>query len=321
MMSKNISIVFMGTPGFAVGPLKYLVDGGYNVKAVVTVADKPAGRGRKILCSEVKKFALENNIPVLQPEKLKSDEFLSELKELNADLFIVVAFRMLPKLVWEMPRLGTFNLHASLLPNYRGAAPINYAIINGETKTGVTTFFINEEIDTGKVILQEECEILPEDNVGSLHDKLMEIGSNLVAKTVDRIANDEIATKSQDSMIQENLKSAPKLNKEYCRIDWNKSGTEIHNHIRGLSPYPAAWFMFSEEKSSSCKVYATSFASESHNLNNGSLVTDNKSYMKIAIKEGFLYLEDLQLSGKKRMDVKSLLNGYKFEDGIEINLA
>ena len=306
----------MGTPGFAVSSLKTLVDSKYNVKAVVTAPDRPAGRGRKVMYSDVKTFAVENNIPILQPEKLKSEEFLNSLREINADLFIVVAFRMLPKIVWSMPTLGTFNLHASLLPNYRGAAPINHAIINGETKTGVTSFFINEDIDTGKIIMQEECEILPTDNVGDLHDKLMNLGSELILKTVDKISVGTIATVSQDEFADNNIYPAPKLDKEFCRINWNLNGKIIHNHIRGLSPYPVAWTMFSEEKSSVCKIYDSKFISESHSLSNGSLITDNKSFMRIAVSDGYIQINTLQLAGKKTMNVKSLLNGFKFEDGI-----
>lgn len=308
----------MGTPGFAVGVLNKLVDDGYNIKAVITAADKPAGRGRKILFSDVKKYALEKNIPVLQPEKFKSDKFLSQLKAINADLFIVVAFRMLPKVVWEMPKYGTFNLHASLLPDYRGAAPINHAIINGETKTGVTTFFLNEDIDTGNIIMQTECNITSEDNAGSLHDKLMSIGADLVTKTVDKIESKDFKTKKQDSS-SEKLNPAPKLSKEYCKINWNNSAENIINHIRGLSPYPTAWTLISEEKNLTCKIYRAEFITGSHTLNNGTLVTDNKSFAKVAVNSGFIFLHDIHLSGKKRLDIKSLLNGFTFDDNIVLS--
>ena len=318
MMNKNIDIVFMGTPEFAVASLKNLIDNNYNVKAVVTAPDRPAGRGRKIQYSDVKTYALEQQIPILQPEKLKSEDFLNSLRKLNADLFIVVAFRMLPEQVWSMPRLGTFNLHASLLPNYRGAAPINHAIINGETKTGVTTFFINKNIDTGNIILQEECDILANENVGDLHDKLMNLGSELILKTVNQISLGKLKTISQENINLKNIHPAPKLNKEFCKINWDLSGEKIHNKIRGLSPYPAAWTMFSNDKSSICKIYSSKFIAENHNLKNGSLISDNKSFIKIAVSDGYIYIDNLQLAGKKRMNVKSLLNGYKFVDGIQL---
>ncbi len=308
----------MGTPQFAVGVLSKLIDDGYNVKAVITATDKPAGRGRKILFSDVKKYALENNIAVLQPEKFKSDDFLNKLNAINADIFIVVAFRMLPKVVWEIPPMGTFNLHASLLPDYRGAAPINHAIINGETKTGVTTFFINEDIDTGNIIMQSECEITPEDNAGSLHDKLMNIGAKLVTQTVDKIESQNFETKKQD-VLNKKLNSAPKLSKEYCMINWNDSAENIVNHIRGLSPYPGAWTKLSDNDTKTCKIFSASFLSDSHNKNIGTLLTDNKSYIKIAVKDGYVFLVDLQLAGKKRMNVQNLLNGYKLENNFNIN--
>lgn len=311
-MSKHgIKIVYMGTPGFAVEPLKHLISNGYDIKAVVTAPDKPAGRGCKLSESEVKKFAVEQGLDILQPIQLKSPEFIETLKNTGANLFIVVAFRMLPKELWQMPKFGTFNLHASLLPNYRGAAPINHAVINGETHSGVTTFFINEDIDTGNIIFQEECEIIPEDNAGTLHDKLMIIGADLVVKTVDAIANGNLKTTAQNINVTTKLNSAPKLNKEYCKLDFSKKAENIHNKIRGLSPYPAAWFQLNDSEDT-IKIFTSSYETNSHNLKIGTLISDDKSFIKIAVSDGFVFIYDLQMSGKKRMDVKSFLNGYKF---------
>jgi methionyl-tRNA formyltransferase len=287
-----------------------LVENGFPIKAVVTVPDKPAGRGCKISESEVKKYAIEAGLKVLQPEKLKNSDFIDELKQLNADLFIVVAFRMLPAEVWKMPKLGTFNLHASLLPDYRGAAPINHAIINGETKTGITTFFINEDIDTGSIILQEECIIEPEDNIGSLHDKLMIAGAELVLKTVELIRNDEVKTIDQSKLISKPLNPALKLSKEFCKIDFNLTGLKIHNLIRGLSPYPAAWFALPNFPET-VKVYKSIFEPANHTLVPGQILSDNKSFIKIAVLDGYLSILDLQMSGKKRMSVKDFLNGFR----------
>ncbi len=311
-MKKNRpNIVYMGTPGFAVEPLKILVENGYNIKAVVTAVDKPAGRGCKTSISEVKKYALEANLPILQPEKLKNLEFIQNLKDLNADLFIVVAFRMLPAEVWKIPKLGTFNLHASLLPNYRGAAPINHAIINGETKTGITTFFINEDIDTGGIIFQSECCIEKDDNAGSLHDKLMIDGAQLVLKTVEEIHSGSVKTIEQKELQNNMLRDAPKLNKEFGKIDFNSNCEKINNLIRGLSPYPAAWFAL-PEKTETVKVYKSNFEICKHKSQPGELFSDNKSFLKIACSDGYLSIEDLQMSGKKRMNIKDFLNGYKF---------
>ena len=306
----DLPIVFMGTPEFAVTSLKRLLHKGYNVKAVVTTPDKPAGRGKNIQFSDVKKFALEHNLPILQPEKLKSQEFLDQLGEINADLFVVVAFRMLPKVVWALPKCGTINLHAALLPDYRGAAPINHAIINGETETGITTFYIDEEIDTGKVIIQEKCPILPEDNIGTLYDKLMEIGADAVCRTVDIIAQGNVNAIEQDEIRTENLHPAPKITKEFCQIDWNGKAEDIHNLVRGLSPYPAAWCYIKDDLT--IKVFKTSFSVEKHNLAAGTFVSDNKSFLKVAASDGFVFIEELQMQGKKRMLAKDFLNGYKF---------
>ena len=306
----DIPIIFMGTPEFAVTSLKTLLDKGYNVKAVVTTPDKPAGRGKNIQFSDVKKFALEHNLPILQPEKLKSPEFLAQLKEIDADLFVVVAFRMLPKEVWAMPKRGTINLHAALLPDYRGAAPINHAIINGETETGITTFYIDEQIDTGKIIMQERCAIEPEDNIGTLYDKLMFIGAEAVCKTVDIIASGNVNAIEQDSIRTEGLHPAPKITKEFCQINWNNKSIDIHNIIRGLSPYPAAWCYLKDDITA--KIFTSAYSIEKHNLEAGTFVSDNKSFLKVATQDGFVSILELQMQGKKRMAIKDFLNGFKF---------
>ena len=306
----DIPIIFMGTPEFAVTSLKTLLDKGYNVKAVVTTPDKPAGRGKNIQFSDVKKFALEHNLPILQPEKLKSAEFLAQLKEINADLFVVVAFRMLPKEVWAMPKRGTINLHAALLPDYRGAAPINHAIINGETETGITTFYIDEQIDTGKIIMQEKCPIEPEDNIGTLYDKLMFIGAEAVCKTVDIISEGNVNAVEQDSIRTEGLHPAPKITKDFCQINWNAKSVDIHNLIRGLSPYPAAWCYLKDDITA--KIFTSSYSVEKHDLNAGAFVSDNKSFLKVATQDGFVSILELQMQGKKRMAIRDSLNGFKF---------
>ncbi len=306
----DIPIIFMGTPEFAVTSLKTLLDKGYNVKAVVTTPDKPAGRGKNIQFSDVKKFALEHNLPILQPEKLKSPEFLAQLKEIDADLFVVVAFRMLPKEVWAMPKRGTINLHAALLPDYRGAAPINHAIINGETETGITTFYIDEQIDTGKIIMQERCAIEPEDNIGTLYDKLMFIGAEAVCKTVDIIASGNVNAIEQDSIRTEGLHPAPKITKEFCQINWDNKSVDIHNLIRGLSPYPAAWCYLKDDITA--KIFTSAYSIEKHNLEAGTFVSDNKSFLKVATQDGFVSILELQMQGKKRMAIKDFLNGFKF---------
>ena len=305
----------MGTPEFAVGILDAIIKNNYEVVGVITAADKPAGRGQKIKYSAVKEYALENNLTLLQPTNLKDESFLAELKALNANLQIVVAFRMLPKVVWEMPSLGTFNLHASLLPNYRGAAPINWAIINGETKTGVTTFFIDDKIDTGAMILNAEIAIEPTENAGELHDRFMDLGSTSVIDTLKVIENGNVTTTIQED--SEEIKTAYKLNKENCKIDWSKSGEEINNLIRGLSPYPAAWcFLKDKNEELSIKIYEAKLIEESHSLETGSLISGKKE-IKIAIKNGYILLLNLQLPGKKRMQVAELLNGITFtEDAI-----
>lgn len=319
MDKKDLRIVFMGTPDFAVESLRVLVENNYNIVAVVTMPDKPAGRGYKIQYSAVKKYALEQNLHLLQPEKLKDDNFISELRTLEADLQIVVAFRMLPEVVWNMPRLGTFNLHASLLPQYRGAAPINWAIINGDKETGATTFFLTHEIDTGKIILQEKIKIGDNDNAGKTHDELMVMGGRLVQKTVDAILEDKINAIAQDQLFKDEseLKAAPKIFKETCRIDWNKSTKDIHNHIRGLSPYPAAWAELHEngKEPQSVKIYASEVIDKKHSLSVGSIQTDHKTYLYIACSDGFISVKEIQLAGKKAMKIDEMLRGYKFSEG------
>lgn len=309
---KDLKIVFMGTPDFAVAILDKLLKETYNIVGVITAPDRPAGRGRKLNESAVKKFAIQNELPVLQPTNLKDSTFLEELKALNADLQIIVAFRMLPEAVWNMPRLGTFNLHASLLPDYRGAAPINWAIINGERKTGVSTFFLDDKIDTGAIILQKETDIAENETVGVLHDKLMHLGSDLVIDTLKLIESDKATTTVQPEKI---TKAAYKIHTETCKIDWNQPLNDIYNLIRGLNPYPAAWTNFTNDsKESKLKIYDVEKEFEQHNHEVGSIIADKKS-LKIATQEGYLKVLSLQLSGKKRMDSASLLNGYSFKTG------
>ena len=310
---KDLRIIFMGTPDFAVATLKTLVEAKYNIVGVITAPDKPAGRGQKLHESAVKQYAVSQNLTVLQPTNLKNEAFLKELKQLNANLQIVVAFRMLPKVVWQMPAYGTFNLHASILPNYRGAAPINWAIINGESKTGVSTFFINEEIDTGDMILQERIEIKPDENAGSLHDKLMNIGSALVLKTVKLIENDYVKTCPQKDTLD--IKTAYKLNRENCKINWNDSLEQIYNLIRGLSPYPAAWCtLINGNDELDIKIYKADKEQVSHNHVVGTILSSKKE-LKVAVSNGYIIINEIKLPGKRNMDVKSLLNGYTFEAG------
>jgi len=304
----------MGTPDFAVESLKELHENGFNISGVITMPDKPAGRGHKIQYSPVKQYALEHNLKLLQPEKLKDESFLQELKSLQADLQIVVAFRMLPEVVWNMPRFGTFNLHASLLPQYRGAAPINWAIINGETETGVTTFFLTHEIDTGNIILQEKMPISNTDTAGDIHDKLMIIGGQLVKETVELILAGKAEGKPQPHI--EQLKLAPKIFKDTCKIDWNKSAEELYNFVRGLSPYPAAWteLVSPENEAVGLKIFETKIELQPyHNEPLGKLISDGKNYIKVATKDGFLQLISVQLAGKKRMQTDELLRGFKID--------
>ena len=309
---EALRIVFMGTPEFAVGILDSILENNYQVVGVITAPDKPAGRGQKIKYSAVKEYALEKNLNLLQPTNLKDEGFLNELKALHANLQVVVAFRMLPKVVWEMPELGTFNLHASLLPNYRGAAPINWAIINGETKTGVTTFFIDDKIDTGAMILSEELAIAKEETAGQLHDRLMVLGSQTVVKTLKLIETGNVVTKIQKE--SDDIKTAYKLNKENCKIDWSKSGAEIHNLIRGLSPYPAAWCDFKDRNQEwTVKIYDAQFQPEAHNHITGKLIVSKKE-IKIAVADGYLKIDSIQFPGKKKMATTELLNGIGFSE-------
>jgi len=304
----------MGTPDFAVESLKALVEGGYNVVGVITMPDKAIGKSHSELsCSPVKKYALSQNLPLLQPEKLKDPDFLEKLKDWNADLQIVVAFRMLPETVWNMPRLGTFNLHASLLPQYRGAAPINWAIINGETETGITTFFLTHEIDTGKIIDQVKIPISDTDNAEVIHDKLMHLGASLVVKTVDNILNNSIQPIAQEDLIHntEKLNSAPKIFKETCQIDWNRDIKSVYDFIRGLSPYPAAWTILKTSQGTeiNLKIFESEKRFEPHNLQAGTIKTDGKNYLDIAVKDGFIRLLSIQQAGKKRMSAIDFLRG------------
>lgn len=309
---EKLRIVFMGTPDFAVGILDSILKNNYKVVGVITAADKPAGRGQKIKYSAVKEYALANNLNLLQPTNLKDESFLTELKSLNANLQIVVAFRMLPKVVWEMPQFGTFNLHASLLPNYRGAAPINWAIINGETKTGVTTFFIDDKIDTGAMILSSETEIDPNENAGQLHDRLMNLGSNTVIDTLALLEKGKVNTTIQTE--NADIKTAYKLNKENCKIDWTKSSSDIHNLIRGLSPYPASWCFFTDKNQEwNVKIYESKVISEAHNYTTGTIISSKKE-LKIAVKDGFIQILSLQFPGKKKMTTTELLNGISFSE-------
>lgn len=313
---EKLRIVFMGTPEFAVGILDTIIKNNYEVVGVITAADKPAGRGQKIKYSAVKEYAVEHNLTLLQPTNLKDETFLEALKALNANLQIVVAFRMLPKVVWEMPSLGTFNLHASLLPNYRGAAPINWAIINGETKTGVTTFFIDDKIDTGAMILSSEIAIEPTENVGQLHDRLMHLGSETVVETLALIEKGNVTTTIQKDTAE--IKTAYKLNKENCKIDWTKPASEINNLIRGLSPYPVAWCFFSDkEEEWNVKIYEAKIISEEHTKTVGSLVCTKKE-MKIAVENGFIQVLSLQFPGKKKMSTPEFLNGITFSENAKV---
>lgn len=313
-MKKNLRIVFMGTPDFAVESLKILVENNYNIVGVITAPDKPAGRGQKLQQSAVKQYADQHNLTTLQPTNLKAEEFVNELKSLNANLQIVVAFRMLPEMVWNMPELGTFNLHASLLPQYRGAAPINWAIINGEKETGVTTFFLQHKIDTGDVIEQEKVLIGENETAGELHDKLMSIGGKLVLKTVKAIEENNIVTKPQDN--NQVLKEAFKIFKPDCKIDWNLPIDVIHNKIRGLSPYPTAWTELKHNETNtilSLKIFKTNKLIENHHQEIGTITT-TKNTILVAVNGGFIQLLELQLEGKKRMDAQALLNGFNFNE-------
>ena len=304
----SLRIVYMGTPDFAVESLRCLVEGGYNVVGVITMPDKPAGRGHKIQFSPVKQYALEHDLPLLQPEKLKDETFLENLRAWQADLQIVVAFRMLPEVVWNMPRYGTFNLHASLLPQYRGAAPINWAVMNGDTETGITTFFLKHEIDTGEVIQQVKIPIADTDDVGIVHDKLMILGGKLVTETVDAIINGTVKSIPQEQMaVVGELRPAPKIFKDTCRINWTSTVKKIYDHVRGLSPYPAAWTELLQPNSEEplpVKIFETEKKAKSHSLNAGSIMTDSKTYLHVAVADGFISIKSLQLPGKKRLQTE-----------------
>lgn len=313
---NKLKVVFFGTPDFARASLEAIHTSAHEVVGVVTVADKASGRGQKVHQSPVKTYAVEHDLPLFQPEKLRNEEFLSQIQSLNADIFVVVAFRMMPKVLFSMPRLGTFNLHASLLPDYRGAAPINYAVINGETKSGVTTFFINEKIDEGNILLQAETEISPEDNAGTLHDRLMEIGAKLVVETLDGLAEGKLTEIPQNQ--KENPKTAYKIFKEDTKIDWEKEVEVIHNFIRGMSPYPAAFTVLEvgvEQRI--LKIFKGKFQKIEHSKENGEIEI-SKNEFKIYAKNGVYFPEELQLEGKKRMNLKDFLNGFHSFDGLKL---
>lgn len=309
---ESLRIIFMGTPKFAVGILDTILQNNYTVVGIITVVDKPAGRGQKVKYSAVKEYALKKHIPILQPTNLKDENFLKELKNLNGNLQIVVAFRMLPEIVWKMPKLGTFNLHASLLPNYRGAAPINWAIINGETRTGVTSFFIDDKIDTGAMILSKEIEITSNENAGQLHDQLMLLGGQTVIETLALISKGDVKTIIQEESVE--IKTAYKLNKENCKINWTKKANEIHNLIRGLSPYPSAWTIFQDkEQKWNVKIYETDIILSDHTEETGTIITTKKE-LKVAVKDGYISILNLQFPGKKKMTIQALLNGIHFSE-------
>ncbi len=312
---RDLKIVFMGTPDFAVATLDALIKANFNVVGVITAVDKPAGRGRKVKQSAVKKYALENHLSILQPINLKNENFIQDLKALNANLQVVVAFRMLPEIVWQMPKYGTFNLHASLLPDYRGAAPINWAIINGESLTGVSTFFIDKKIDTGSIILQEKVVIEKNETVGELHDKLMIIGSSLVVKTVHQIKEGNVKSTHQTD---KDGKLAPKLFSDTCKIDWNAPLDSIYNLIRGLNPYPTAWtILLNDNEKVKLKIFDIKKESITHQLAIRSVITSKKE-IRVAVKNGFIKIESLQLAGKRKMDSESLLNGFTFNESAKM---
>ena len=311
-MEKNIRIAYFGTPEFAASQLEAILAAGYEVAVVVTMPDKPAGRGRKIQYSDVKNVALSHGLPLLQPEKLRDATFLEQLASYRADLFIVVAFRMLPAVVWQMPRLGTFNLHASLLPQYRGAAPINFAIINGETETGLTTFFLNEEIDKGAIIMREKVAIRPDETAGELHDELMLLGNKVVVETIKKIESGDVVALPQDNLVESQaLKPAPKITKEFCNVDWSQDCQSVYNHIRGLSPYPAAHTQLLSVGGDviDMKVFSSEMERCQTQMTVGSVVTDNKKYLKVAVQDGFIHLTMVQQAGKKAMPIADFLRG------------
>ncbi len=314
-MSKT-RIIYFGTPEFAASQLKAIIEAEYDVVAVVTMPDKPAGRGKKIQSSEVKKTAIEYGLPVLQPERLRDEAFIKELKSYNADLFVVVAFRMLPDVIWSLPPMGSFNLHASLLPQYRGAAPINFAIINGEKTTGLTTFFLNHEIDKGDVIMRESLFIGEEETFGELHDRLMKLGNKVIVETIQKIERNEVSSIKQDTLNDEELHTAPKITKEFCEIDWNKNCTHIYNLIRGLSPYPAArTTLLSEDgEELSLKIFFSEIEPSKEATTPKKVVTDGKKHLKIAAQDGFIVIKRLQQAGKNAMSVEEFLRGQQIEN-------
>ncbi len=313
---RDLKIVFMGTPEFAVTVLKEILEQGYFVAGVITAPDKPAGRGRKFKESAVKAFALSKGLPVLQPTNLKSPEFIKELKGIQPNVQVVVAFRMLPKVVWQLPEYGTINLHASLLPQYRGASPINWAIINGEKITGVSTFFLDEKIDTGDMILQEEVGIDDGDTAGSLHDKLMNTGAQLVIETLELLQNNEVTPKKQITSTE--LNNAPKLTKDNTKIDWRAPGKKIYKFIKGLTPYPVAWsFLQNGKDLVPIKIYDADWREEEHNMEAGTLIQENKN-LKVTVDSGYIYLNEVQLPGKRKMHTRDLLNGYQFEKNAKL---
>lgn len=301
-------IIYLGTPDFAVEPLRRLVEAGKNIVAVVTMPDKPAGRGHKLLFSPVKEYALKAGLPLLQPTNLKDEKFIEELRSYRADLQIVVAFRMLPEVVWSMPPLGTFNLHASLLPEYRGAAPINWAVINGDRNTGVTTFFLKHEIDTGNIILQESAPISDDDDAGSVHDRLMLLGADLVVRTVDLIEKGDVPSVPQPDIV---TRPAPKIFKDTCRLNFNLSAIAVHNYIRGLAPYPAAWILFETAtgEMTTMKILKSEVELVQHHSLSGTLFSDGKKYLKVTTPDGYVYLTEVQLAGKRRMSIADFLRG------------
>jgi len=316
-------IIFMGTPEFAVPSLSLLYKNGYEIVGVITAVDKLAGRGKKLSESAVKKFAIQNGFPLLQPENLKDPDFIQQLENLNADLQIVVAFRMLPEIVWKMPRLGTFNLHASLLPQYRGAAPINWAIINGESESGLTTFFLDKQIDTGEIIFNEKILIRPDETLGELHDEMMIKGAELALKTTKAIQEGKVKLRKQNLFLsnEAEIKPAPKIHKTDCKINWNNDSLSIYNLVRGLCPYPAAFSEFvssDDNKKIIFKIFKVSVEENNHELPSGTILTDNKSFLKIAINDGFIYIIELQLSGKKKMNISDFLRGFKIPENWKV---
>jgi len=317
MNEKQVRIIYMGTPEFAIPPLKSLLEKGYNVVAVVTAPDKQAGRGQKMQFPPVKAFALDHQLKLFQPEKLREESFVSNLKSLKPDLQVVVAFRMLPEVVWSIPSIGTFNLHASLLPNYRGAAPINRVIINGEKETGLTTFFIDQHIDSGNILLQRKVPVYDTDNAGTLHDRLMLEGAGLVIETVDRLVAGEIRAVSQDTLMNDSdgIRTAPKITREDCRINWDRPGKAVHNFIRGMTPYPGPYAYLSNEKGEHIlfKFYETSFIPKAHRADPGTVSTDNRTYLHIAVNDGWIAVHTLQQSGKRVMPLEEFLRGFSFK--------